>query len=196
MFHAWRYPWYRRDRMQASTKFARELGERACLIGWVILLMATTVMIGWSVELLVMGAALACNNCVLIDSGTLPFLMLGVVAMLNFPVVIKLHELGVTYLHFEEHENVLNTKSESWGSLIETLLDESEMKSRQLEKLIREISDATSAAERQERRREAKAWLMENQAKLSEEDQGTVDEHLGYLKIPSANDSAKRFSGD
>jgi hypothetical protein len=171
--------------MQGSSKFARDLGERACLIGWVLLLVASTVVIGWSVELLLVGAALAGNEVSLIDERTFPLLMMGFVAALNFPVVIKLHELGVTYLHFEEHENIFDARSESWGSLIEALLDDTAQTSRQLDKLIKEISDATSAADRQEKRREAKAWLIANEKGLSDEDRETVDEHLGYLKLRS-----------
>ena len=77
----------------------------------------------------------------------------------------------------------LDSASESWEALILTLLDESAVRSHQLEKLVRSINNAGSAAERQERRTEAKTWLMENKDRLTEEDHEMVLEHLSYLKI-------------
>ena len=169
--------------MHTSSNFARALGERVCLVTWMLLMMATTVMVGLSVELLVSGFILSFNHVTLIDSGTFPFLAIGFVAVLNFPVVVKLHELGVAHLNFELHENFLNGASESWETLILTLLDESALRSRQLEKLIQAICNAGSPAERQERRAEAKAWLITNHDSLTDEDQDIVLEHLSYLKI-------------
>jgi hypothetical protein len=170
--------------MQSSTNFARALGERICLVAWMILMVANTVMVGLSVELVVFGIILSVYHVNLIDAGTLPFLAIGFAAALNFPLVAKLHGLGVTHLNFEVHESMLNTTSESWDTLILTFLDETSVRSNQLEKLIRAISEASSAAERQERRAEAKAWLIENGASLTEEDRETVLEHLSYLKLP------------
>jgi hypothetical protein len=169
--------------MQPSSNFARAFGERACFVAWMVVMMANTIMIGLSVELVVFGALLLPYHVTLIDNGTLNFLAIGFAAILNFPVVVKLHELGVTHLHFEIHENMLGKASESWDTLILTFLDETALQSRQLEKLIQAINNAESAGERQERRREAKAWLMENQDRLSEEDKEIVLEHLSYLKL-------------
>jgi hypothetical protein len=170
--------------MQTSSQFARALGERACLVAWMFLMVANTVMIGLSVELLVFGALLSLNQVTLIDGRTLPFLAVGFAAALNFPFVIKLHNLGVAHLNFEIHENILNNASESWATLISTLLnDETSLKSNQLEKMVRAIANAESAAVRQECRREAKAWLIENYESLPDEDKEVVHEQLGYLKL-------------
>ena len=151
-----------------------------------ILMMANTIMIGLSAELLIFGFILSFYHVNLIDSGTFPFLALGFAAAVNFPVVVKLHGLGVAHLNFEIHENMLKHASESWESLILALLDETSVRSHQLEKLVQAISDAPSAADRQERRAEAKTWLIQNQDRLTEEDKEMVLEHLSYLKIPSA----------
>lgn len=170
--------------MQTSSQFARALGERACLVAWMLLMVANTVLVGLSVELLVFGLILSLDQVTLIDYHTLPFLTLGFIAALNFPIVIKLHNLGVAHLNFEVHENILNNASESWATMISTLLnDETALKSHHLEKLVREIANAGSAAERQERRREAKAWLLENHDSLTDEDKEVVNEHLDYLKL-------------
>ncbi len=87
-------------------------------------MVANTVMIGLSVELVVFGIILSVYHVNLIDAGTLPFLAIGFAAALNFPLVAKLHGWGVTHLNFEVHESMLNTNSESWGTLILTFLDE------------------------------------------------------------------------
>jgi hypothetical protein len=170
--------------MQTPSQFARALGERACLVAWMFLMVANTVLVGLAVELVVFAVILSLGQITLIDDRTLPFLTLGFIAGLNFPLVMKLHHLGVAHLNFEVHENILNNASESWATMIAILLDdETTLKSHHLEKLVREIANAGSAAERQERRREAKAWLIKNHATLSEEDKEIVDEHLGYLKL-------------
>jgi len=149
-----------------------------------LLMVANTVLIGLSVELLVFGIILSFSQVTLIDERTIPFLVVGFIAALNFPLVAKLHNLGVLYLHFEIHENILNSASESWATLIMTLLDdETSLKSQQLEKMVWDIADAASPAERQERRTVAKAWLIANHESLSDEDKEVVDEHLGYLKL-------------
>jgi len=169
--------------MNTSPNFARAFGERTCLVAWMILMMANTIMIGLSLELVIFGAFMSLYHVTLIGSGTAPFLTIGFLALLNFPLVAKLHDLGVNHLHFEIHENMLGKVSESWETLILTLLDENALQSRQLEKLVQAINNAPSAMERQARRAEAKAWLVENQDRLSEEDKEMVLEHLSYLKI-------------
>jgi hypothetical protein len=170
--------------MQTSSQFARALGERACLVAWMILMVTNTVLVGLSVELLVFGVILSLGQITLIDNHTLPFLTVGFIAALNFPLVIKLHNLGVAHLNFEIHENILNNASESWATLISTLLDDKTyLRSHRLDKLVRDIANAASPAERQERRAEAKAWLIENHDKLTDDDKEIVLEHLGYLKI-------------
>src|SRR5260370_670850 len=121
--------------MQDAAPFARALFERTCLVGWVILMMANTVLIGLSVELLLFGFILSLGQITLIDSHTIPFLAIGFAAAVNFPVVVKLHDLGVAHLNFEIHENILSNASESWASIIGTLLDDgSSVRSHQLEK--------------------------------------------------------------
>ena len=169
--------------MNTSPNFTRAFGERTCLVAWMILMMANTVMIGLSLELILFGALMSFYHVTLIGSGTLPFLTIGFIALLNFPLVAKLHDLGVNHLHFEIHENMMGKVSESWETLILTLLDETALQSRQLEKLVQAINNAPSAVVRQERRAEAKAWLIQNQGRLSEEDKEVVLEHLSYLKI-------------
>jgi hypothetical protein len=169
--------------MKDASQFARALLERTCLVGWMILMVANTVMVGLSVELLVFGVILSFNHVTLIDNGTLPFLALGFAAVLNFPVVVKLHKLGVAHLNFEIHENMLKYASESWETIILTLLDEHALRSHQLDKLVQAINNAPSAAERQERRAQTKAWLIENKDRLTDEDKEIVLEHLSYLKI-------------
>jgi hypothetical protein len=148
-----------------------------------VLMIANTVMAGLSLELLLFGALLSFYNVNLIDNGTMPFLAIGFLAILNFPLVAKLHGLGVTHLHFEIHENMMGKMSETLESLILTLLDETALQSRRLDQFVQAIANAESAAERQERRAEAKAWLIENQERLSEEDLEVVHEQLGYLKL-------------
>jgi len=170
--------------MQTSLNFFRGLGERFCLVTWMILMIANTVLIGLSVELILCAGVFSAYNITLIDGRTLPLLAMGVVALINFPVVVKLHELGVAHLNFEIHENLLNNASESWQNLILSLLDESSVRSQQLEKMVRAINEAPSAVVRQERRREVKAWLIQNRDNLTDEDQELVQEHLSYLKIP------------
>jgi len=169
--------------MQAASPFARAFFERSCFIGWMILMMATTIMVGLSVELLVFGFILSFDHVNLIDYRTFPFLAVGFIAAVNFPVVARLHVLGVEHLNFDIHENMLKYASESWETLILTLLDETTLRSRQLEKLVQAINTAPSAAERQERRAQAKAWLKENHDKLSDEDKEYVLEQLSYIKI-------------
>lgn len=170
--------------MHAASPFARAFFERTCFIGWMLLMMATTILVGLSVELLVFGFILSFDHVNLIDNRTFPFLAVGFLAALNFPVVVKLHGFGVANLNFEIHENMLKYASESWETLILTLLDETALRSRQLEKLVQAINSSSSAEERQQRRTEAKAWLAENSDKLSDEDKEFITEHLGYLKIP------------
>jgi hypothetical protein len=169
--------------METYPPFARAFGERLCLVAWMILMIATTVMIGLSVELIFFGAILSFDNVTLIGPGCLPFLGIGFAAALNFPIVVKLHELGVNHLHFELHESIMSSASESWENIMLTLLDDTGLRSHQLGKLVDAINNATCAAERQERRREAKAWLVENKDRLSEEDKELVIEQLSYLKI-------------
>ena len=146
-------------------------------------MMATTVMVGLSVELLVFGFFFSFYHITLIGNGTLTFLAVGIIAALNFPVVVKLHGFGVAHLNFEIHENMLKCTPESWETLILTLLDENALRTHQLEKLVQAINNAASAAERQARRAEAKAWLIENKDRLTDEDKELVLEHLSYLKI-------------
>ena len=169
--------------MHTYSNFARAFGERTCLVAWMVLMVANTVMVGLAMELVLFGVLLSAYHATLIDRGTMPFIAMGFAAALNFPLVVKLHGLGVTHLHFEVHENMLSKASESWEAIILTFLDETALRSRELEKLVQAISDAESAAERQERRTEAKAWLIENHDRLSDEDKEVVLEHLGYLKI-------------
>ena len=108
--------------MNTSPNFAPPFGERTCLIAWMILMMANTVMIGLSLELVMFGGFMSLYHVNLIGSGTMPFLTIGFFAVLNFPLVAKLHDLGVNHLHFQIHENMMGKVSESWETLILTRL--------------------------------------------------------------------------
>ena len=73
-----------------------------------VMMVANTVVLGLSAELLVFGAFFSFYHLTLIDEHTAPFLLAGVFATLNFPVVVKLHEYGVENLNFEIHEHTMN----------------------------------------------------------------------------------------
>ena len=183
MFPEWRALSNPAEYMQTSYQAARAIGERSCLVAWMFLMVANTVLVGLSVEMLVFGLILSLDQVSLIDYRTIPFLGLGFLAALNFPIVVKLHSLGVAHLHFEIHENLLNNASESWQNMILALLDEKAPKTNQLDGFVRAIANAVTAADRQERRMEAKAWLIENYDSLTDEDKEVVDKHLSYLKF-------------
>jgi hypothetical protein len=149
-----------------------------------ILMTVNTIVIGLAIELLVFGVILSFAEVMLINSQTAPLLVCGVFAILNFPLVAKLREYGVANLNFELHEATINqmvTPPESWSNTLLALLDEAAETSTKLELLVRLIDEAPGPVERQERRIEAKAWLKENRAKLSEEDREFARERLGYL---------------
>ena len=162
----------------------RAFFERGCLAGWMLLMMATTVVFGLSAELLIFGTILSFDHIFLIDARSAPFLVLGVFATLNFPLVVKLREYGVQNLNFEIHEHALNqltTPPEAWSNAIVALLDETAERSGKLVLLVRLIDEAPGPVERQDRRAEAKAWLKENRDKLTDEDEAFVRDYLGYL---------------
>jgi hypothetical protein len=149
-----------------------------------LLMTANTVIIGLSAELLIFGLLLSFNHIVLIDARSAPFLVLGVFATLNFPLVVKLWEYGVENLNFEIHEQALNRLAEppeSWSTVILALLDETAQRSDKLVLMVRLIDEAPGPVERQDRRAEAKAWLRENRDKLTDEDKAFVGDYLSYL---------------
>ena len=168
-----------------SYKSLRAIFERGCLAVWILLMVANTVIVGLSVELLVFGVIFSLSHIILLDQHTAPFLALGVFATLNLPIVAKFREYGVENLHFDLHEGSLNkfmTPPESWSDLILTLLDETALTSHRLVLLVRLIDEAPGPLERQERRTEARAWLNENRDKLTDEDKQFVNDYLGYLR--------------
>ena len=165
-------------------QWQRAFFERGCLAGWMLLMTATTVVLGLSAELLIFGTVLSFDHIVLIDERSAPFLVLGLFATLNFPLVIKLRQYGVQNLNFEIHEHALNqfvTPPETWSNAILALLDETALRSDKLVLLVRLIDEAPGPVERQDRRAEAKAWLKENRGKLTDEAQAFVHDYLGYL---------------
>jgi hypothetical protein len=165
-------------------KWLRAVFERGCLAGWMLLMAANTVIFGLAVELLVFGTVFSFSRVMLINGHTAPFLVLGVLATFNFPLVFKLRQYGVENLNFEIHENALNRfidPPESWSTVILTLLDETALRSHELVILVRLIDEAPGPVERQDRRAEAKAWLKGNRDKLTDEDKEFVNEYLGYL---------------
>lgn len=153
-----------------------------------LLMVANTVVLGLSAELFFFGVALSFWHFMLINEHTAPLLVFGIIAMVNFPVVVRLREFGVANLNFELHENALNslmTPPETWSNVILTLLDQTAARSQELIMLVRLIEEAPGPVERQDRRAEAKAWLMENRAHLTDEDRDFVRENLGYLfRVP------------
>jgi len=162
----------------------RAFFERGCLAGWMLLMTANTVVLGLSAELLIFGLILSLDHIFLIDAHSAPFLVFGVFATLNFPLVMKLREYGVQNLNFEIHEHALNQMvipPESWSDTIMALLDETAFRSEKLVLLVRLIDEAPGPVERQDRRAEAKAWLQENRGKLTDEDRAFVKDYLGYL---------------
>jgi len=150
-----------------------------------VLMVANTVVLGLCAELLVFGAFFSFYHLTLIDEHTAPFLLAGVFAALNFPVVVKLREYGVENLNFEIHEHAMNQfvePPESWSNVILTLLDETALRSNELVILVRLIDEAPGPVERQDRRAEAKAWLRNNRDRLTTEDKEFVNEYLGYIR--------------
>jgi hypothetical protein len=162
----------------------RTFFERGCLASWMVLMTINTIVLGLAVELLVFGCILSFDEILLINLKTAPLLVCGVFSLLIFPMVSRLREYGVANLNFELHETALNkmmTPPESWSNTIMALLDEAAGSSGKLEMLVRLIDEAPGPVERQERRAEAKAWLKDNRAKLTEEDIEFARERLGYL---------------
>jgi hypothetical protein len=149
-----------------------------------VVLCVNTVILGLALELFVFGTIFSFGNILLINEHTAPLLIWGVFGTFTFPLVVKFWDFGVENLNFEIHENSINRIMEppqSWSNAIMALLDESAIRSSELEMLARLIEEAPGAVERQERRAEAKAWLLENRDKLTEEDLEFVKENLGYL---------------
>ena len=149
-----------------------------------LLMVANTVILGLSAELLIFGTFFSFDHVVLLDDRSAPFLVVGVFATLTFPLVMKMREYGVENLNFEIHEHALNQfvePPESWSNTILALLDETAVRSGKLVLLVRLIDEAPGPVERQERRAEAKAWLKENRDKLTDEDKAFVRDYLGYL---------------
>jgi len=150
-----------------------------------LLMTANTVVLGLSAELLFFGVVFSFYNITLIDEKSAPFLVLGIFAILNFPVVVSLRRYGMENLNFELHESAFNKfiePPESWSNLMLALLDERALRSNELVILVRLIDEAPGPVERQDRRAEAKAWLKVNRAKLNEEDREFVNQYLGYLR--------------
>ena len=166
-------------------KWIRPFIERFCLASWMVLMVANTVVLGLSAELLVFGVALSFYNIFLIDQHNAPFLGVGVFAALNFPLVVRLRRYGMENLNFELHESALNqlmTPPESWSNCILALLDNTAARSNDLVMIVRLIDEAPGARERQDRRADAKAWLSQNREKLTDEDKEFVKQYLPYLR--------------
>ncbi len=160
--------------------------ERGCLVGWMVLMVVDTVILGLAMELLVFGTIFSFEDILLINEQTAPFLVVGLFAMLAFPMVVRLREYGVENLNFLAHESAMHrlmTPPESWSNVVMALLDETAVRSNNLEMLVRLIDEAPGAVERQDRRAEAKAWLKENWANMTDEEREFVNERLGYLKM-------------
>jgi hypothetical protein len=169
---------------QGFTKALVPVLERGCLIGWAVLMAINTIIAGLALELLVFGVALSFNRIMLINESTVPLLFFGVIAVVFFPLIARLWDFGVDNLHFKDHERAFNNivePPESWSNSILALLDESADRTNEIVLLVRLIEEAPGPVERQDRRAEAKAWLKENRAKLTDEDLEFVKQNLGYL---------------
>ncbi len=145
---------------------------------------ANTIVLGWAIELFVVGILFSFCQIMLINEHTAPLLLLGIFALFNFSFVARLREYGVAHLNFELHERTINAFVEppqSWSDSIMNLLDESSQLSNELEMLVRLIDEAPGPVERQDRRIEAKTWLKLNHDKLNAEDKEFAREYLGYL---------------
>jgi hypothetical protein len=152
-----------------------------------VLMIAHTVLVGLAVLLLGFGILFALGHVALIDESTVPVLAFGVFATFNLPIIVKFREYGVENLHFDLHEDAMNqlmNPPESWSNTILALLDETAQRSNELVILVRLIDEAPGPVERQERRAEAKTWLLANRDKLTEEDRDFVNQYLGYLFKP------------
>ncbi len=60
---------------------------------------------------------------------------MGIFAVLNFPLVVRLRQYGMENLHFELHERALNgmfEAPETWSNAIVGLLDETGARSNEL----------------------------------------------------------------
>jgi hypothetical protein len=150
-----------------------------------VLLVANVSVLGLSFELLFFGMVLSFYNIILIDQHSAPLLVMGVFALLTFPLVVRLRQYGMENLHFELHERALNgmfDAPETWGNAIVGLLDETGARTGELIMLVQLIDEAPGPVERQDRRAEAKVWLKANREKLTEEDREYVNQYLGYLK--------------
>jgi len=151
-----------------------------------LMMMVNTVILGLSAELLIFGTIFSFDHVILINEHTARLLVLGVFAGFNYPLIARLRKYGVENLHFEIHESALNRfmePPESWSNVILALLDETAQRSSELVLLVRLIDEAPGPVERQDRRAEAKAWLKDNQDKLTDEDKVFVREYLGYLLL-------------
>ena len=166
-------------------KHLRTFFERLCLAVWMVVMMANTIIVGLSVELLVFGLAFSLYHIFLIDEHTAPLLGYGVFATFNLPLILRLRQYGLENLNFELHESRLNqlmTPPESWSNAILTLLDETGARSTELALIVQLIEEAPGPRERQDRRAEAREWLKENREKLTDEDREFAKQHLGYLR--------------
>jgi hypothetical protein len=145
---------------------------------------ANTIVLGWAIELFVMGILLSFWQVTLINEHNVPLLIGGIFAIFNVALFSRLWQCGAQNLNFELHERAFNAMVDfppAWSNSLLVLLDESTKYSNELEMLIQLIEEAPGPVERQDRRAEAKAWLKENRAKLSDEDKELVREKLGYL---------------
>jgi hypothetical protein len=150
-----------------------------------VLMVANTAVLGLAAELLFFGVLLSFYHILLIDEHTAPFLVVGLFATLNFPLVVRLRQYGMENLHFAIHERAINAMfdaPETWSNAIVGLLDETSSRSTELITLVQLIDEAPGPLERQDRRIEAKRWLAENRSKLTEEDRDYVNRNLGYLR--------------
>ena len=167
-----------------TSKWLRSSFERGCLLGWVLLMTANTIVLGWAIELFVVGILLSFYQIALINEHTAPLLVYGIFALFNFAWIARLWQCGAQNLNFEIHERAFNGLVElppTWSNSLLVLLDESSKYSNELEMLVRLIEEAPGPVERQDRRAEAKTWLKENREKLSDEDREFAREKLGYL---------------
>jgi hypothetical protein len=167
-----------------KASFFRGFFERVCLAGWMLHLVATTVLVGLSVELLIFGGLLSFYNISLLNDQSLEFLLYGGAAALNFPLVFKFRAYGMAHLNFELHEGEIDRMvlpPEFMGNYLLALFDAPALRSQELRAKEEAIDGASSPSDRQDLRREAKLWVLENRSGFSEEDTAFIQTCLGYM---------------
>ncbi len=158
--------------------------ERLCLAGWTLHFMATTILVGLSVEFVIFSIALSFASVPMMGPGSMVFLLCGAAALANFPLVMKFRAYGVANLNFEKHEGSIDRMTQlpqSWSNSVFAILDQGSLISVELEEMMLGIDQAEDAPRRQEQRQKVRSWILEHRAKFNEEDRQEILARLGYM---------------